>query len=112
MVTVQIDLPVFFSATEALGHASGSVSLEALPVAGSAFATPASWAAALPEYFGGHGATVWYVEPWDLPGPSHLVGLSGIVCPSLEAARTVANVLAAMPGIAFNAHVQQVQGGT
>jgi len=111
MVTVQIDLPVFFSATEAFGYASGPLSLESLPQAGSAFAAPPAWVAALPEYFGKNGVAVWYVEPWDLPGPSHIVGLRGIVCPSLSSACRVASVLGATPGIEFNAHAQQAWGG-
>ena len=105
MPNVQIDIPIFFESTQALGYASGPIPVEEVPEPGAVFASPPSWSRAFPLHFNSNAPIVWYVEPWKSPDASHLVALYGVNCATRREAEAIAELLEATPGISFMSHL-------
>lgn len=100
MVRVRIDLPLFYSSTEAFGSVTGEIDVDAHPLEGEVFPWPKSWIEDGPAYLAeADQSRIWGVHPWDRTPAEHLVTMFGFVCASASDARDYAAFLQRVGGL-------------
>ena len=104
MVTVNIDLPIFSSPTEAFGNLSGPVELLSMPESGRPFPWPKEWTRQFGEIFEEQSSQVWGISDWPYPPAAKHVTMYGLVCSDRSQAREVASHLERCSGILFSEH--------
>ncbi|MET0015031.1 MAG: hypothetical protein ABW088_15375 [Sedimenticola sp.] len=88
---VRIDLPIFYSETEAFGSVSGELDVDTLPQEGEVFPWPQLWVKNGPAYLAeANQSRIWGVNDWELSDAEILVTMFGFVCESVSDARNCA----------------------
>jgi hypothetical protein len=91
MVRVRVDLPLFFSPTEAFGSVSGEIDVDTFPKEGEVFPWPQLWIENGPAYLAqANQSRIWGVSEWELSDAKLLITMFGFVCESASDARDCA----------------------
>ncbi len=104
MVTVRIDLPIFSTPTQSLGHFSGEVELTSMPRKEEAFPWPDDWLIDFREIFEAQTSQVWGVQQWAYAPPEFQVTLFGLVALDRNQAKELARHIEKVSGIPFEEH--------
>ena len=118
MARVRIDIPVFYSPTEAFGYATGELDISAVPAEGTPFPWSEDLVKERPAYFSEDQSLICGVSQQFLddgsyvssafadkiPGTVYSIAMYGIVCNSLTEARECAAFLEQALGLIFNEH--------
>lgn len=104
MEIIHIDLPIFYGPTGAFGYFGGEINVSHMPKIGEPFPWPEHWLAGYEVAFSEQNSQVWSITPWQWPPAKQHITMSGIVCDSRKAARSLSEHIERVSGIMFWEH--------